>query len=72
MAMSRFAQPVSDVDEINVRTSAPPENTKASTQWGMRVWSEWATSQVTSVRERRKMIRILMMTFSHSKAVKDP
>ena len=48
MAMSRFAQPVSDADEIQVRASTLPGNTKASTDCGIRVSSEWAASRVTA------------------------
>ena len=42
---SRFAPPVSDADELSVRASAIPRNTKSMTEWGIRVWSEWANSR---------------------------
>ena len=48
MSVSCFAQPVSDVDELQVRAGALPENTKARTDWGIRVWDEWASSRVAS------------------------
>ena len=41
---SRFASAVSDADELSVRASAVPSNTKSMTEWGIRVWSEWANS----------------------------
>ena len=46
--MLRFAQPVSDADEIQVLASDLPGNTKVSTDWGIRVWGEWAASRVTA------------------------
>ena len=41
---SRFASAVSDAEELSVRASAVPSNTKSMTEWGIRVWSEWANS----------------------------
>ena len=35
MSVSRFAQPVTDADELQVRAGALPENTKATTDWGI-------------------------------------
>jgi len=35
MSVSRFAQPVRDGDELQVRAGALPENTKATTDWGI-------------------------------------
>ena len=51
MSVSRFTQPVSDADELQVRAGALPENTKATTDWGIRVWGEWASSRVASERD---------------------
>ncbi len=44
---SRFAVPVSDTDEVALRESAIPCNTKATTEWGVRVWSEWCAQRAT-------------------------
>ncbi len=44
---SRFAVPVSDTDEVTLRESAVPRNTKATTEWGVRVWSEWCAQRAT-------------------------
>jgi len=46
--VSRFAQPVSDADELQVRAGTLPENTKATTDWGIHVWDEGASSRVAS------------------------
>ena len=48
MSLSRFAQPERDADELQVRAGALPENTKATTDWGIRVWDEGASSRVAS------------------------
>ena len=42
MAM-QFAQPVTDDAEVQLRATAIPENTTATTEWGMRIWNEQAT-----------------------------
>ena len=42
----RFALPVSDAAELSVRANAVPSNTKSMTEWGVRVWTEWASSKV--------------------------
>ena len=41
----RFALPVSDAAELSVRANAVPSNTKSMTEWGVRVWTEWASSR---------------------------
>ena len=51
MSVSRFAQLVSDADELQVHAGALPENTKATTDWGIHVWDEWASSRVASERD---------------------
>ena len=45
---SRFAAPVSDSKELQLRANAIPEKTKSNTNWGMRVWTEWAIARVSS------------------------
>ena len=39
----RFGSPVSDSKESSIRALAVPTTTKASTEWGIRVWNEWAS-----------------------------
>ena len=51
MSVLRFAQPVRDTDELQARAGALPENTKATTDWGIRVWGEWTSRIVTSERD---------------------
>ena len=46
---ARFGEPVSDAKEVSLRAGAIPDNTKASTEWGIRIWNEWATSRATAV-----------------------
>ena len=43
----RFAAPVSDCVE------AIPEKTKQSTEWGIRLWNEWASSRIFSAEGER-------------------
>ena len=42
---SRFAAPVTDNNELELRATAIPTNTKHCTDWGIRVWQEWAGSR---------------------------
>ena len=44
----RFSLPVSDASELSVRANAVPSNTKSMTEWGVRVWTEWASSRAVS------------------------
>ena len=44
----RFGSPVSDGKESSIRASAVPTTTKASTEWGIRVWNEWASIRGSS------------------------
>lgn len=44
----RFGSPVSDNKESSIRASAVPTTTKASTEWGIRVWNEWASIRGSS------------------------
>ena len=44
----RFALPVSNAAELSVRANAVPSNTKSMTEWGVRVWTEWASSRAVS------------------------
>ena len=46
---TRFAEPVSDVSESILRSGAVPANTKTCTEWGVRVWNEWAQSRAAPV-----------------------
>ena len=42
---ARFAAPVDDIQELELRGKAIPGKTKATTEWGIRVWNEWASSR---------------------------
>ncbi len=44
---SRFAEPVCDFDEVELRESAVPRNIKATAEWGIRVWREWSAQRAT-------------------------
>ena len=46
--MARFAQPVSDLDEKELCSSAVPGNTKVTTEWGIRIWNDWAANRCGS------------------------
>ncbi len=46
MSASRFAKPISEQELTDLRKSAIPSNTKMTTEWGVRLWNEWATSRV--------------------------
>ena len=46
--VKRFAEPVSDEQEIVLRAGAIPTTTKNSTEWGIRVWNEWAQAREES------------------------
>ena len=45
----RFGGPVSDAEEVSLRAGAIPNNTKSTTDWGIRVWNEWVSSRSTTV-----------------------
>lgn len=45
----RFGEPVSDAEEVSLRAGAIPNNTKSTTDWGIRAWNEWAASRLTTV-----------------------
>ena len=44
MAVARFAAPVSDTTEEELRLTRIPQKTKQLTEWGVRVWNEWAAT----------------------------
>ena len=46
MAASRFATPVSDEAELEIRGTAIP---RAATEWGLRIWNEWASCRPPSL-----------------------
>ena len=46
---ARFGEPVSDAKEVLLRAGAILDNTKASTELGIWIWNEWATSRATAV-----------------------
>ena len=45
MAVSHFAAPISDEDETILRSGAVPQKTQSTTDWGIRVWKEWAAER---------------------------
>ncbi len=45
---SRFADPVTDAKEKEIRSKALPDKTKATTDWGMKAWTDWACSRLIS------------------------
>ncbi len=45
---SRFADPVTDAKEKEIRSKAIPDKTKATTDWGMKAWTDWACSRLIS------------------------
>ena len=42
---TRFAEPVSDETELELCKTAVPENTKSTTEWGIRTWNDWAANR---------------------------
>ena len=46
---SRFASPVNDATEKQLRLTHIPEKTKSSTTWGIHEWSDWATAQASTI-----------------------
>ena len=46
---SRFAFPVNDATEEQLRLTRIPEKTKSTTAWGIRVWNDWATARASMV-----------------------
>ena len=46
---SRFASPVNDATEEQLRLTRIPEKTKSATAWGIRVWTDWATARASTV-----------------------
>ncbi len=45
---SRFADPVTDAKEKEIRSKAIPDKTKATTDWEMKAWTDWACSRLIS------------------------
>ena len=43
-----FGGPMSEAEEVSLRAGAIPNNTKATTDRGIRIWNEWAASRVTT------------------------
>ena len=46
---ARFGGPVRDAEEVSLRAGAIPNNTKATTDWGICVWNEWPASRATTI-----------------------
>ena len=49
---TRFKAAVSDAEEKQARATAVPAKTKACTDWGIKVWNDWAAARETT--ETRK------------------
>ncbi len=45
---ARFVNPVSDAEEVSLRSTAIPSNSKAATEWGIKLWNHWAGSRSKS------------------------
>ena len=45
---ARFVNPVSDAEEVSLRSTAIPSNSKAATEWGIELWNHWAGSRSKS------------------------
>ena len=43
--MSRFAEPVTSKQLAELCDSAVSNNTKLTTEWGIRLWKDWASSR---------------------------
>ena len=50
--------PMADSTEVSLHASAIPMNTKVATEWGIRVWSEWADSRTTRTADRDGIVPI--------------
>ena len=46
---SRFASPINDATEEQLRLTRIPEKIKSAITWGIREWSDWATVQASTV-----------------------
>ncbi len=64
---SRFAVPVSDTNEVALRESAVPRNTKATTEWGVRVWSEWCVQRAMCACTLVFVDQVLCLLFAGSR-----
>ena len=51
MAVARFAAPVSDTTEEELRLTRIPQKTKQLTEWGVCAWNEWAATRGASSSE---------------------
>ena len=46
---SRFASPINDATEEQLRLTCIPEKTNSTTTWGIHVWNDWATARASMV-----------------------
>lgn len=44
-----FGAPEIDAEEVSLQAGAIPNNPKATTHWGIRVWDEWAVSRAMTI-----------------------
>lgn len=61
---ARFAAPVTDSEEARIREGAVPAKTKANTDWGMRVWSQWASERAVKVDGSRSPVSTPLLQMS--------
>ena len=47
-ASRRFASPFSDSKELDIHSSAVLSKTKACTEWGIKVWSDWSSGRIAA------------------------
>ncbi len=59
---SRFADPVSDQKQKERRSKAVPGKTKATTDWGIKAWTDWACSRVITPGDVGVVSRVLPTT----------
>ena len=48
MIATRFSEEGSNSKEVSLLAGAIPNNTKASTAWGIWIWNEWAIGRATT------------------------
>lgn len=53
---SRFARPLSQLEEASLLASSIPSNTKATTEWGIRIWDECTTSRESNAANQANIL----------------
>ena len=52
MCSSRYGLPMSEPQLEQLRISGIPEKTRAQTEWGVRVWKDWASERNSTGRSK--------------------